>query len=83
VDLLGIMSAVGHARELMRLARPEPLPAWATDESAFYRHFGTSHEAYAEIVSRLSPEQSELLERTMTVNAEAAVLWVLAMEEVE
>jgi hypothetical protein len=83
VDLLGIMAAVGHARELVRLARGEPLPDWATDEGAFFRHFGATHEEYAEIVAHLSPEQVELLHQTLAANPEAAVLWVLAMEEVE
>ena len=83
MDLLGILDAVGHARELVRLARAAPLPDWDTDEQAFFRHFGAPHEAYAEIASHLSPEQSALLRRTLAVNPEAAVLWVLSMEEVE
>jgi hypothetical protein len=83
VDLLGIMEAVGHARELVRLARGEPLPDWATDEEAFFRHFGSTFEEYAEIVAHLSPEQVDLLQQTLAANPEAAVLWVLAMEEVE
>lgn len=83
MDLLGIIEAADHAREVARLVRGEPTPAWATDEEAFLRHFGVPHEAFAEIVSHLSPEQSGLLGRTLEVNPEAAVLWVLAMEEVE
>lgn len=83
MDLLGIMAAVGHARELVRLARGEPLPDWASDRGAFLRHFGATHEEYAEIVSHLSAEQVELLHQTLAVNPEAAVIWVLAMEVVE
>jgi hypothetical protein len=82
VDLLGIMKMVGHAREVVNLVRGEPQPDWASDEEAFHRHFGVSSEAYAEIVGHLQPEQTELLRRTLEVNPEAAVLWVLSMEEV-
>jgi hypothetical protein len=83
VDLLGIMAAVEHAREIARLARGTTLPEWDSDPQSFLRHFGATHEEYAEIVSHLSPEQVELLHNTLAVNPEAAVLWVLAMEEVE
>ena len=34
-------------------------------------------------VTHLSPEQAKLLHQTLAVNSEAAVLWILAMEEVE
>lgn len=53
---------------------------WLHDETSFYQHFGSPYEKYAEIVSLLSPEQTEMLQETLTVNPEAAVLWVLAMD---
>lgn len=82
MDLLGLLKAVGHASELAKLARGDDLPDWASDEEAFLRHFGISHEDFMEIARHLSPEQAELLERTFQVNPEAAILWVLAMETV-
>lgn len=82
MDLLGIMRAVEHARELVRFARGEALPDWASDEEAFLRYFGEPHEVYAEVVSRLTPEQAAVLDQTLAVNPEAAVMWVLSMEEV-
>lgn len=86
MDLLGILTMADRARELVRLgttlARGDPLPDWASDEGAFLRHFGAPHEAYVEIVEHLLPEQVELLHATLEVNPEAAVLWVLSMEEI-
>jgi len=83
MDLLGLAVAAGHAREIFRLTRGEKLPDWATDEESFLTHFGASYNAYLEVVAHLSPEQSRMLGETLAVNPEAAVLWVLAMEEVE
>lgn len=53
---------------------------WLHDEMSFFQHFGAPFEKYAEIASLLSPEQNEMLQKTLTVNPEAAVLWVLAMD---
>ena len=83
MDLLGILEIAGRAQELVKLVRAEPLPDWSTNEAAFERHFGVPHEAYAEVAARLDPLQAALLHRTLAVNPEAAVLWVLSMEEVE
>jgi hypothetical protein len=77
VDLL---RAIGAARQLGGALRSAPLPEWAVDPNEFARHFGVPHVVYAEIVSLLSPEQSQLLDATVAVNPEAAVLWVLHME---
>jgi hypothetical protein len=38
-------------------------------------------EEYALIVSHLSEEQHALLDATININPEAAVLWILSMEE--
>jgi hypothetical protein len=62
---------------------PDAGELWAADEKAFEQHFGESYETFTEILSHLSPEQEERFEATMRVNPEAAVLWILAMEEVE
>lgn len=81
MDLLGILEAAGHAREIAHLVGGNPPPDWATSEDAFLRHFGVLVEEYRDVVSHLSPEQASLLERTLAVNPEAAVLWILSMEE--
>lgn len=81
MDLLGLFEAVGHAREALRLVREGPPPEWVTSEVAFQRHFGATLEEYQEIAARLDPGQTELLDRTLAVNPEAAILWVLSMEE--
>ena len=82
MDLLGAIDAARQVRDAVRQARGCTEP-WANDPEAFYRHFGVPHEAYAEVVSHMTEGQLDLLHRTIDVNPEAAVLWVLAMEEVE
>jgi hypothetical protein len=81
---MDLLSAIRAAREVRDVAHElaRPCHDWESDEGAFLRHFGVPIEDYAEIVSHLSPEQSQLLDATVAVNPEAAVLWVLAMEEV-
>jgi hypothetical protein len=85
MDLLGaIHSTVGAAHDLRALVRRSrsEAPDWLVDEEAFLRHFGVPHEAFEEIVHHLGDEQLRLLEETLAVNPEAAVLWILAMREV-
>jgi hypothetical protein len=81
MDLLGTLRAVravsGLAHDIVR----QPAP-WETDERAFFIHFGVPFEAYQEVLAHLSAEQAQVLEATIDVNPEAAVLWVLAMEAV-
>lgn len=79
MDLLRFARIAGQVGGVVRAAQ---LPDWAVDPGAFHAHFGVPHEAYAEIVSLLSPEQAALLEQTIAVNPEAAVLWVLHMEPI-
>jgi hypothetical protein len=73
VDLLG---------SLHQVLSSEAGPDWLSDEISFHRHFGVSYEEFAEVVSCLDLGQRDLLEHTFEVNPEAAVLWVLHMEEV-
>ncbi len=80
MDLLGAWAAAGHLRRFAREIKRQPQP-WEHDEEAFLRHFGVPFEEYALVVSHLSEEQQELLEATLEVNPEAAVLWILSMEE--
>jgi len=82
MDLLGVF---GHVRKALSFfgggaASDE---SWATDEAAFEQHFGVPYEAFEEIVTHLSREQENLLHATLEVNPEAAVLWILSMEEIE
>lgn len=50
---------------------------WATDEDAFEDHFGFEYEAFAEAVGSLDRAQHDLYEKTIDVNPEAAVTWVV------
>lgn len=78
MDLLRALEVARQARDLVRDAAA---PDWASDEEAFFRHFGVPHEAYEAIVAHLGPDQERMLGATLAVNPEAAVLWVLSMEE--
>jgi hypothetical protein len=80
VDLLG---AIRAARDLRDAVAPQVMQhAWEHDEEAFLIHFGVPFEAYQEIVEHLDERQCALLDATLRVNPEAAVLWVLAMEQI-
>lgn len=81
MDLLGALKAAQHLRGLVSEVRRPPQHPWERDESAFLSHFGVPFEEYALIVEHMNDEQRELLARTIDVNPEAAILWVLAMEE--
>lgn len=82
MNLSSILEAAGHVREIARLAQDGPaVPAWITDEEAFFRHFGATVEEFEAVVEHLSPGQTDLLRRTLVVNPEAAVIWILSMEE--
>ena len=82
MDLIGFLGAARQALDHVR-----PLPGqdaeWANDEDEFERHFGVPYEIFLAIVEHLSPDQKKLLDATVNVNPEAAVLWILAMEEVD
>jgi len=56
---------------------------WETDEIAFEHHFGHSFVEFLELVSHLNSKQLEQYNKTLEVNPEAAVLWVLSMESTE
>lgn len=82
MDLLGAIGTFRKALDLFK-GGPGSNEPWAANEEAFERHFGESYEYFVEVVQYLSPAQKELLARTLEVNPEAAVLWILAMEPVE
>jgi hypothetical protein len=82
MDLLGFLGAAKQALDFIRPITGHDA-TWATDPFEFERHFGASHEAFLEIVEHLSTDQKKLLDATVNVNPEAAVLWILAMEEMD
>jgi hypothetical protein len=55
---------------------------WARDEIAFEQHFGASYEEFATKVTLLGSDQHARYTATLKVNPEAAIVWVLAMNEV-
>jgi hypothetical protein len=82
MDLIGALGTFEKVLDLFA-GSPAPHEPWAASEEAFGQHFGDSYEDFMALVGCLSPEQASLLEKTLEVNPEAAVLWVLAMEPVE
>lgn len=55
---------------------------WAQDEVLFADHFGASIEEFAEKLALLNVDQQRRYEKTLEVNPEAAVLWVIMMQDV-
>ena len=82
MDLLGAFGILQRTLDLFA-GTPGSKETWATSEEAFERHFGESYADYATILGHLSPEQAKLFEATLKVNPEAAVIWILSMEEIE
>ncbi len=80
MDLLGTLDAARHLRNFAREFQRKSSP-WENNEVAFHAHFGVPFEEYAAVVQHLDEQQRELLRKTIEVNPEAAVLWILAMEE--
>jgi hypothetical protein len=80
VDLIRAIDAVRGVGDVARSLASPPDAPWLSDEASFFKHFGVEYPAYVEFLALLSPDQLDLYERTMQVNPEAAVLWVLAME---
>lgn len=54
---------------------------WARSEELFIAHFGQSYEEFAVKLTQLSGDQHARYEATLAVNPEAAVLWVVMMNE--
>jgi hypothetical protein len=55
---------------------------WARDEVMFEEHFSASYEEFATKVTLLGSDQHVRYVATLKVNPEAAIVWVLAMNEV-
>jgi hypothetical protein len=55
----------------------EHVEPWAEDELSFEDHFDVPYHEFSDHVSQLSRADFELYEKTLQVNPEAAVLWVL------
>jgi hypothetical protein len=56
-------------------------PSWLKSEEGFLLHFGCEFEDFNEVYELLSESQKQLFAKTVAINPEAAVLWVLAMDE--
>lgn len=82
MDLLGFLGAARNALSFIQKTPDHDAP-WANDEAEFELHFGATYQEFLEIVEHLSPDQKKMLDATTAVNPEAAVLWILSMEEVE
>ena len=54
---------------------------WARSNDAFEEHFGARYEDFASKIPLLSGDQGRKYEATLKVNPEAAVLWVITMNE--
>lgn len=50
--------------------------AWASDEAAFEDHFHASYGDFQDRLSMLDSANTQLYEKTLEVNPEAAVTWV-------
>ena len=55
---------------------------WAQDEEVFEEHFGVSYGEFSRRVKLLSSDQQKKFTQTIEVNPEAAVLWVISMNEI-
>jgi hypothetical protein len=82
MDLVGVLKSAHSVLEYMS-GGPGAHQPWANDEREFEIHFGAPYELFATIVDHLSNDQKKLLEATLDVNPEAAVLWILAMDVVD
>ena len=82
MDLTGFLGSAHRALTFVKGSLGSD-PPWATNEREFERHFGEPYELFVMIVEHLSNEQRELLDATVAVNPEAAILWILAMDVVE
>jgi hypothetical protein len=82
MDLLGFIEAAHRALSFFGNG-PGSDQSWASDEWEFQKHFGVPYEAFIEIAQHLDSKQEQLLHDTLKVNPEAAVLWILSMEELD
>ena len=82
---MGVADAVGIAHQILKLFEGEQVALnepWARDEQLFEEHFGMPYEALVSRVPMLSADQAKRYADTLKVNPEAAVLWILAMNDV-
>lgn len=56
---------------------------WASDETAFEEHFGVSYAEFEERLASLDQANSQLYERTLQTNPEAAIVWVFYITSLE
>jgi hypothetical protein len=58
---------------------PDAQEPWATDEQEFEDHFDTPYWVFCEKLTKLSADQQVRYKKTLEVNPEAAVLWVVLL----
>jgi len=75
---VAILQAIKAAWEILAgREEVEHVEDWAEDELAFEDHFDVPYHEYADKVSGLERADFDLYEKTLQVNPEAAVLWVI------
>jgi hypothetical protein len=81
---MDLITGLGAVKEILTSfgGTPDSGEPWAADEASFERHFGATYTFFREVLEHLSPEQEERFEKTMQINPEAAVLWILSMDEI-
>lgn len=60
------------------IAAQEP---WAQDEELFAVHFGAEYEEFCYKLTILNADQQVRYQKTLEVNPEAAVLWVIMQQD--
>ena len=56
---------------------------WATNEAAFEEHFHVSYADFQERVASLDFARTQLYEKTLEVNPEAAITWIFFVTSME
>jgi hypothetical protein len=76
---MDLITGLGAVKEILTSfgGTPDSGEPWAADEASFERHFGATYTFFREVL-----EQEERFEKTMQINPEAAVLWILSMDEI-
>ena len=75
------MKLLEGLRRAIEFLEGETAEAWATDEDTFEDHFQIPYEEFGERLSLLDLKNSQIYQRTLEANPEAAVLWVLFVTE--
>jgi hypothetical protein len=71
-----LLDLVGQAASFLQ-GTPWTDEEWAQSEEAFEDHFGRNYDDFSENLAALDREEVVLYGKTLEVNPEAAVLWIL------